>query len=280
MKICSFGAPGAEQAGLVDADGQVRDVSSVVQGWTAAHLQPGGLAAFEGLDLAQFPVVASDVRIGVPFTGTSKYICIGLNYSDHAAESGLAVPTEPLVFMKAPSAICGPNDDTIMPVGCTQLDWEVELGIVIGRQARNVSQDAALDHVFGYVLLNDVSERAFQFQSSQWDKGKGCDSFGPVGPFVARKEHIADPMALNLWLSVNGERRQDGNTRTMVFGISEIVSYVSRFMTLQPGDIIATGTPPGVGMGCKPSPIWLKEGDVVELGADGLGSQRQVVVRQ
>jgi len=280
MKICSFGLPGAERAGIVGPDGGMRDVSSVVPRWTTEHLVPGGLAMLESVDASALPEVDPAIRIGVPYSGMSKYVCIGLNYSDHAAESGLTVPSEPLVFLKAPSAICGPNDDTIMPVGSSKLDWEVELGVVIGSVARNVTQDAALNHVFGYCLLNDVSERAFQMQSSQWDKGKGCDTFGPIGPWVATRDEIADPQNVDLWLDVNGKRMQTGNTRTMIFNVSEIVSYLSRYMTLMPGDVIATGTPPGVGMGIRPEPVYLSEGDIVELGAPGLGQQRQRILRR
>lgn len=279
MRICSYGNPGQEKAGIVDAAGVLRDASALVPVWTPAHLAPGGLAVLDGIAPESLPAVDPASRIGVPFTGMSKYVCIGLNYSDHAAEAGLAVPSEPLVFLKAPSAVCGPNDDTIIPVGSSKLDWEVELGVVIGIPARNVSEDAALDHVFGYCLLNDVSERAFQMQSSQWDKGKGCDTFGPVGPWVATRDEIPDPQNLDLWLDVNRTRRQTGNTRTMIFTVREIVAYLSRYMTLLPGDIIATGTPPGVGMGMKPEPLYLQAGDVVELGAEGLGHQQQKIIQ-
>lgn len=278
MRICSFGEPGAERAGIVQENGDIRDVSSLVSVWTAGHLGQGGLSMLEGVDPDSLPLVDASTRIGVPYAGISKYVCIGLNYSDHAAEAGLAVPTEPLVFLKAPSAICGPNDDTVIPVGSSKLDWEVELGVVIGSLARNISEAEALDHVFGYCVLNDVSERAFQMQSSQWDKGKGCDSFGPVGPWIASRDMVPEPQNLDLWLNVNGVRRQTGNTRTMIFTVREIISYLSRYMTLMPGDIIATGTPPGVGMGFKPDPIYLNQGDVVELGISGLGQQRQRVV--
>lgn len=278
MKICSFGALGQERAGIVDETGLIRDVSDRVPVWTSAHLEPGGLSAIDVVNLGDLPIVDDSVRMGVPYRGISKYVCIGLNYSDHAAEAGLAIPTEPIIFLKAPSAICGPDDDTIVPVGSTKLDWEVEFGVVIGKMARNVSDVQALEHVFGYCLLNDISERAFQMQSSQWDKGKGCDSFAPIGPWVATRDEIADPQNVNLWLNVNGNRRQSGNTRTMIFGVHEIVSYVSRYMTLMPGDVIATGTPPGVGMGLKPEPLYLSPGDQVELGGTGLGKQRQIVV--
>lgn len=278
MKLCSFGPQGQERAGLVDADGRIRDISALVPRWTSDHLQPGVLSTLAALDVTALPEVAPGTRLGVPWSGISKYICIGLNYSDHAAESGLAEPSEPIIFLKAPSAICGPNDDTITPEGATKLDWEVEFGVVIGQSARNVSEEAALDHVFGYCLLNDISERGFQMQSSQWDKGKGCDSFGPVGPWLVSKDEIDDPQNVDLWLEVNGIRRQTGNTGTMIFTLRQIIAYVSRHMTLMPGDIIATGTPPGVGMAMRPDPVYLASGDVVELGGHGLGKQRQRVV--
>jgi len=223
--------------------------------------------------------VKGEPRLGVPFTGISKYVAIGLNYSDHAAEAGMAVPTEPIIFMKATTCICGPNDDTVEPRNATKLDWEVELAVVIGRLARYVSEDQALDFVAGYCVANDVSERAFQLQSSQWDKGKGCDTFGPLGPWLVTPDEVPDPQNLDMWLDVNGERMQTGNTRTMIFGVRKLISYCSQYMTLRPGDVIATGTPPGVGMGKKPQPVWLKPGDVVTLGIDGLGEQRQKVVR-
>lgn len=214
----------------------------------------------------------------MPWTGISKYVCIGLNYADHAAEAGLAVPDEPIVFLRAPSAICGPNDPTLMPPGGSKLDWEVELGVAIGTLARAVPQDAAIDHVAGYCLLNDVSERAFQMQSSQWDKGKGCDGFGPIGPWLVTANEVSNPQALDLVLDVNGTRMQSGNTATMIFGVAELIAYVSRYMTLLPGDVIATGTPPGVGMGIKPDPVFLTPGDVVTLSITGLGEQRQAIV--
>lgn len=280
MKLCSFGDVGKEAAGLIDHDGNLRDVSSIIPNWTRDHLEPGMLSTVNDWDLERFPIVPASTRVGVPYQGISKYVCIGLNYTDHAEEAGLAVPTEPLVFLKAPSAICGPNDDTIIPIGSSKLDWEVELGIVIGSTARNVSEQKAEDHIFGYCLLNDVSERAFQMQSSQWDKGKGCDSFGPIGPWVVTKDEIDDPHNIDLWLDVNGVRRQTGNTKTMVFSIAQIIAYLSRYMTLLPGDVIATGTPPGVGMGLKPEPVYLNVGDVVELGGGILGRQKQIIVKK
>ena len=217
--------------------------------------------------------------MGVPYVGITKFVAIGLNYSDHAKEAGMAIPTEPIVFLKATSSICGPDDDTIQPPHSTKLDWEVELGIVIGTKAQHVSEAQALDHVAGYCVVNDVSERAFQMQSSQWDKGKGYDTFGPIGPWLVTTDEITDPQNLNMWLDLNGKRMQSGNTRTMIFSCAHIVSYVSQYMTLLPGDIITTGTPPGVGMGVKPNPVWLQPGDVVTLGIEGLGQQRQKIVR-
>ncbi len=232
-----------------------------------------------GIDVEALPIVSGSVRMGAPIAGISKYICIGLNYSDHAAESGLPIPTEPIIFLKATSAISGPNDPIIQPPHSSQLDWEVELGIVIGKTAQYVSEDDALDHVAGYCLMNDVSERTFQLQSTQWDKGKGCDSFGPIGPWMVTKDEIRDVHNLEMWLDVNGARMQTGNTQNMIFKIPEIVSYCSRYMTLRPGDVIATGTPPGVGMGIKPNPVWLHPGDTVQLGIQGLGQQTQQVVK-
>lgn len=278
MKLCRIGQPGQEKPALVDNTGQLRDLSSILPEIDGAALSQASLAKLAALDPASLPRVSGSPRYGVPVANTSKFICIGLNYSEHAAESNLPIPAEPIVFLKAPSAICGPNDDTIVPLNSTKLDWEVELGIVIGEAGRNVPLENALDVVAGYCLINDVSERAFQMQSTQWDKGKGCDSFGPTGPWLVTKDEIEDPQQLGMWLKVNGVTMQDGNTRTMIFDVKTIVSYVSRYMTLMPGDIIATGTPSGVGMGKKPEPIWLKAGDVVELGIDGLGQQKQTVV--
>jgi 2-keto-4-pentenoate hydratase/2-oxohepta-3-ene-1,7-dioic acid hydratase in catechol pathway len=278
MKLCRIGQPGQEKPALVDRDGGLRDLSGVLPDLGGAALSTDGLAKLAAIDPASLPLVSGSPRYGVPVAGTSKFICIGLNYSEHAAESNLPTPPEPIVFLKANSAICGPNDDTVVPLNSTKLDWEVELGIVIGETARNVAPDKALDVVAGYCVINDVSERGFQMQSTQWDKGKGCDTFGPTGPWLVTKDEIPDPQALGMWLTVNGKTMQDGNTRTMIFDVRTIVSYVSRYMTLMPGDIIATGTPSGVGMGKKPEPIWLKAGDVVELGIAGLGQQRQTIV--
>ncbi|GLQ50039.1 fumarylacetoacetate hydrolase family protein [Dyella flava] len=278
MKLCRFGVAGAEKPGLIDAEGRLRDLSGICRDIDPTVLGPQGLTRLAKVDPASLPVVNESQRFGVPFTGTSKYICIGLNYSDHAVEAGLAVPSEPIVFLKATSALCGPNDDTIQPLGSTKLDWEVELGIVIGSRANNVAEADALSHVAGYCVLNDITERAFQMQSSQWDKGKGCDSFGPVGSWLVTADEVVDPQNLRLWLDVNGRRRQTGNTRTMIFSVKTLVSYVSRYMTLLPGDIISTGTPPGVGMFIKPEPVWLNVGDEVTLGIEGLGTQTQKIV--
>ncbi|PWC78845.1 fumarylacetoacetate hydrolase family protein [Azospirillum sp. TSH64] len=278
MKLCRYGQDGAEKPGLLDGEGRLRDLSSHCSDLTAEMLSPEGLRRLTAVDPAGLPVVDGNPRFGIPFTGTSKYVCIGLNYSDHAEEAGLAVPSEPIIFLKAVSAMCGPDEPTIQPLGSTKLDWEVELGVVIGTKAQCVSEADALSHVAGYCLLNDVSERAFQMQSSQWDKGKGCDTFGPVGPWLVTADEVADPQALCMWLDVNGQRMQDGSTATMIFGVRTLVSYVSRHMTLMPGDIIATGTPPGVGMGQKPEPAFLKVGDVVTLGIEGLGEQTQRVI--
>ena len=276
MKLCHFGPAGAEKPGLV-IDGAVHDASGLRGPWEPDDLSPEGLEAVARLDAAACPVVTPE-RMGVPWRGISKFVCIGLNYADHAAEAGMTPPSEPIVFLKANSAICGPDDPTPYPVGGSKLDWEVELAVVIGQLARNVSQADALSHVAGYCVTNDVSERAFQMQSGQWDKGKGCDGFGPLGPWLVTADEVPDPQALDLWLDVNGQRMQTGTTATMIFPVAEIVSYVSRYMTLMPGDVIATGTPPGVGMGQKPDPVFLKPGDVVELGIDGLGRQRQEIV--
>ncbi|MFG1190979.1 fumarylacetoacetate hydrolase family protein [Xanthobacter flavus] len=277
MKLCRYGAPGAEKPGLVDGDGRLRDLSGICADIGPREISPGGLAALAAVDPASLPEVEGRPRFGVPYSGMSKFICIGLNYSDHAAEAGMAVPDEPIIFLKALSALSGPDDPIIQPPHSTRLDWEVELGVVIGTTARHVDAADALDFVAGYCVVNDVSERAFQMQSSQWDKGKGCDTFGPVGPFLVTRDEVPDPQNLDMRLDVNGRRMQSGNTRTMIFDVREIVAYCSRYMTLLPGDIIATGTPPGVGMGMKPEPVWLHPEDVVELEIAGLGRQRQQV---
>lgn len=278
MKLCRYGKDGYEKAGLIDAQGKLRDLSKVTAGLDADSLSPRELARLAKIKPETLPVVTGNPRFGVPFTGISKYVAIGLNYSDHAAEAGMAVPTEPIIFFKATTSICGPNDDTVMPRNCTKLDWECELAIVIGTKAQYVSEEDSLNYVAGYCVANDVSERAFQLQSSQWDKGKGCDTFGPIGPWLVTTDEVPDPQNLDMWLDVNGERMQAGNTRTMIFGVRKLISYCSHYMTLLPGDVICTGTPPGVGMGKKPNPIYLKAGDVVTLGIQGLGQQQQKVV--
>jgi 2,4-didehydro-3-deoxy-L-rhamnonate hydrolase len=278
MKLCRYGKDGYEKPGIIDAQGCVRDLSKLVDRLDSTMLTPKELKKLARIKPETLPLVRGEPRLGVPYTGISKYIAIGLNYSDHAAEAGMAVPTEPIIFMKATTCICGPNDNTVQPRNSTKLDWEVELAVVIGRVTRYVSEDDALDHVAGYCVANDVSERAFQLQSSQWDKGKGCDTFGPLGPWLVTPDEVPDPENLDMWLDVNGERMQSGSTRTMIFGVKRLISYCSHHMTLLPGDVIATGTPPGVGMGKKPQPVYLKPGDVVTLGIDGLGEQRQKIV--
>jgi len=278
MKLCRFGPPGKERPGLVDTDGRIRDLSAHVTDIDASVLAPAALAELSKLDVAGLPVVEEGVRYGVPVAQVRKFIAIGLNYRDHAEEAGMAIPIEPIIFHKAISCLSGPDDDIVQPPHSTKLDWELELGVVIGSEAQYVSEANALDYVAGYCVVNDVSERAFQMQSSQWDKGKGCDTFGPIGPWLVTRDEVADPQNLDMWLDVNGERRQIGNSKTMIFSVAQIVSYCSRYMTLQPGDVICTGTPPGVGMGMKPEPQWLHPGDQIHLWIDGLGEQRQKVV--
>lgn len=279
MKLLRHGAPGAEKPGLLDADGHIRDLSAHVADIAGAALAPAELARLAALDPATLPLVADATRLGACVGAVGTFVGIGLNYADHAAESGMAIPAEPIVFLKATSCICGPNDDIVTPVGSTKLDWEVELGVVIGTTARNVAVATALDHVAGWCVVNDVSERAFQLErGGTWDKGKGCDTFGPIGPWLVTRDEIPDPSDLALHLSVDGVTRQRGSTRTMIFSVAEIVSYVSRFLTLRPGDVITTGTPPGVGMGHKPEPIFLRPGNVVRLSVAGLGEQTQTVV--
>ena len=263
---------------MIDAEGRLRDLSKVVENIGPKELSPRGLKMLAKLKPGSLPVVANGPRLGVPFVGIGKFVAIGLNYSDHAKEAGMAIPAEPVVFMKATSCISGPNDDIVQPRRSTKLDWEVELGIVIGAKARYVDEKDALGHVAGYCVVNDVSERAFQLVTSQWDKGKGFDTAGPIGPWLVTTDEITDPQRLDMWLDVNGKRMQSGSTRTMVFGCAQIVSHVSQYMTLMPGDVITTGTPPGVGMGVKPNPVFLKPGDVLTLGIRGLGEQRQKVV--
>ncbi|EEW24310.1 fumarylacetoacetate hydrolase family protein [Rhodobacter ferrooxidans] len=278
MKLLRHGPIGAEKPGLLHSDGSIRDLSGVVADIGGAALSDAGIAALRAVDAASLPVVAPGTRLGPCVAGTGKFICIGLNYSDHAAETGASVPPEPIIFMKATSAICGPNDPIIIPRGSVKTDWEVELAVIIGTKAKYVSEDKALDHVAGYAITNDVSERAFQTErSGQWTKGKSCDNFGQIGPWLVTRDEVADPQALAMWLTVNGEKVQNGSTRTMVYGVAHLVSYLTQFMTLHPGDVISTGTPPGVGLGMKP-PRYLKPGDVVELGVEGLGQQRQDVI--
>ena len=277
MKFLRYGEAGQEKPGILDADGNIRDLSGHVSDLSGAALAPDALAKLGAIDVNSLPKVEGNPRLGPCVAGTGKFICIGLNYSDHAAETGAAVPTEPIIFMKATSAIVGPNDDLVIPRGSEKTDWEVELGIIIGKTAKYVSEEDALDYVAGYCTVHDVSERAFQTErQGQWTKGKSCDTFGPTGPWLVTKDEVADPENLGMWLKVNGETMQNGSSKTMIFGVRHLVSYLSQFMSLQPGDIISTGTPPGVGMGMKPQ-RYLKAGDVVELGIEGLGSQKQNV---
>jgi 2,4-diketo-3-deoxy-L-fuconate hydrolase len=276
MKLVRFGNPGAEKPGLVDDQGRLRDLSNVIADLAPATLSRSALQKIAAIAPSTLPLVAGEPRFGVPIAGVGKFIAIGLNYADHAAEANLPLPSEPIVFQKAITSLSGPNDDVVLPKGSKKSDWEVELGIVIGTRASYVERADALEHVAGYCIVNDVSEREYQMErGGTWDKGKGCDSFGPVGPWLVTTDEVTDPQALDIWLDVNGQRMQADNTRTMIFGCAEIVSYVSQFMTLMPGDIIATGTPPGVGMGKKPAAIYLKPGDVMTLGIEGLGTQRQ-----
>jgi 2-keto-4-pentenoate hydratase/2-oxohepta-3-ene-1,7-dioic acid hydratase in catechol pathway len=278
MKFIRYGAPGAERPGLVDDAGHLRDLSGHTPHLDLPHLGAAGLEGLRRIDPNTLPKVRGPQRLGVPFTGISKFVGIGLNYVDHAAEAGMRVPSEPIVFLKATTCISGPDDPIELPRGSLKTDWEVELGVVIGRTARRVSESDAIGHVAGYCVVNDVSERAWQTErGGTWDKGKGFDSFGPIGPWLVTPDEVPDPQALALWLNVNGTPKQRGNTASMVFTVARLVSYVSECMTLLPGDIIATGTPPGVGMGIKPTPQFLRAGDVVELGIEGLGRQRQLV---
>jgi 2-keto-4-pentenoate hydratase/2-oxohepta-3-ene-1,7-dioic acid hydratase in catechol pathway len=280
MKLLRHGPVGQEKPGVLDPNGNIRDLSAVIDDIAAQHLSSSSLARLNELDVSQLPLVDSSTRLGPCVGGTGKFICIGLNYKDHAAEANLQVPPEPVIFMKATSAICGPNDNVIMPRTSTKLDWEVELGIVIGEHALNVTPDQAEQHIAGYCVINDVSERQFQNdREGQWTKGKSADTFGPTGPYLVTRDEVADPTNLDLWLEVNGHRYQNGNTQTMVYTPAFIVSYLSEFMSLHPGDIISTGTPPGVGLGQHP-PTYLKLGDVMSLGIGGLGQQKQTVVSQ
>lgn len=278
MKLLRFGEAGQEKPGLMGEDGLIRDLSGYVDDISGSVLGDAELSRLRGLDPASLPKVDDSVRIGPCVSDIGKVICIGLNYSDHAAEAGMDVPPEPVLFFKATSAICGPNDDVEIPRGSAATDWEVELAFVVGKEAKYVSEEDALDHIAGYCVMNDVSERDFQLRrSGQWVKGKSADTFGPVGPFLVTRDEITDPQALTMYLEVNGHRYQEGSTETMVYGVAFLLSYLSQFMSLQPGDIVTTGTPPGVGMGQKPDPIYLKPGDRMELGIEGLGVQRQLV---
>ncbi|WP_395456292.1 fumarylacetoacetate hydrolase family protein [Azospirillum melinis] len=277
MKLLRHGPRGAEKPGLLDAQGRIRDLSAHVGDIAGRWLLPEGLAEIAALPVDSLPPVDASTRLGPCVAGTGKFVCIGLNYSDHAAETGATVPSEPVIFMKATSTIQGPDDPVEIPRGSTKTDWEVELGVVIGKTAKYVSEAEALDHVAGYCVVNDLSEREFQIErQGQWTKGKSCDTFGPIGPWLVTKDEVPDPQALDMWLEVNGHRYQNGSTRTMVYGVAHIVSYLSQFMSLHPGDVISTGTPPGVGLGLKP-PTYLKPGDRIELEIQGLGRQRQLV---
>jgi 2-keto-4-pentenoate hydratase/2-oxohepta-3-ene-1,7-dioic acid hydratase in catechol pathway len=280
MKLVRYGPSGREKPGIVDADGQIRDLSRIVKDIDSAMLADGGLAKIKKANLKRLKPVLGRPRLGACVGNVRNFIAIGLNYSDHAAEAGMPIPKEPIIFNKAPTSICGPNDNTIIPKDSTKLDYEVELGIVIGKRARYLERNKAMSAVAGYFLSNDVSERAFQIDRSggQWNKGKGCETFGPIGPWFVTKDEIKDPQNLDMWLDVNGERRQTGNTKTMIFGVEHLVWYCSQFFVMEPGDIIITGTPPGVGLGFKPEPKFLQAGDVVTLGIEGLGQQTQKIV--
>jgi len=277
MRLLRYGPKGKERPGLLDSEGRIRDLSSLLSDITAQTLSPEGLSALSALDVTALPEVNAPVRYGTPYNGPGKIICVGLNYRDHAAETGQAVPDEPVLFLKATSALNGPNDPVVLPRSSVKSDWEVELGVVIGRKARYVTWDDALSHVAGYCVVNDLSEREYQIErGGQWDKGKGCDTFGPVGPWLVTPDEIGDPQNLDLWLEVNGHRRQSGSTKTMVFDVATLISYISQFMTLNPGDLISTGTPPGVGHGQTPA-VYLRAGDIIRLGISQLGEQTQQV---
>jgi 2-keto-4-pentenoate hydratase/2-oxohepta-3-ene-1,7-dioic acid hydratase in catechol pathway len=279
MKLLRYGPAGHEQPAVLDSHGRIRSLAGRIADLDPQHLSPAGLARLAAIDPASLPAAPGSPRLGVPFAGTRKFIAIGLNYADHAAESNLPIPAEPVVFTKAVSCLQGANDDVMLPRGSRKTDWEVELGVVIGTTARYVEERAALEYVAGYTIVNDLSEREYQIErGGTWDKGKGCDTFGPVGPWLVTRDEVQDVQSLDMWLEVNGKRMQTGNTRTMIFTVARIVSYVSHFMTLEPGDIITTGTPPGVGMGRKPEPVYLAPGDTMRLGIAGLGEQRQSVI--
>jgi 2-keto-4-pentenoate hydratase/2-oxohepta-3-ene-1,7-dioic acid hydratase in catechol pathway len=278
MKLVRYGATGQEKPGMIDADGTLRDLSAHVADITGATLDDDSIAKLRAVDPATLPAVEGNPRMGACVGDIGKFMCIGLNYADHAAETGADIPEHPILFMKANSAITGPNDDVVMPRGSVKTDWEVELGVVIGKAAKYVSEEEALDYVAGYCLCNDVSERHFQTSlTGQWTKGKSCDTFGPTGPWLVTRDEVEDPQNLDMWLDVNGKRMQTGNTKTMIFTVAQVISHLSQLFTLHPGDVISTGTPPGVGMGMKPEPVYLKDGDVMELSIQGLGIQRQNV---
>ncbi|MGP1355277.1 ureidoglycolate lyase [Roseicyclus sp.] len=278
MKLLRYGAPGSEKPGMLDAEGRIRDLSAVVADIAGDTLAPEGLARLAALDPADLPRVEGAPRLGPCVGGVGKFICVGLNYADHAAESGMPVPPEPVLFFKATSAICGPDDPVRIPRNSSKTDWEVELGVVIGKAGSYIDEADAMDHVAGYCVINDWSEREFQMErAGQWMKGKSCDSFGPIGPWLVTRDEVPDPQDLAMWLEVDGHRYQDGSTRTMVYGVRHLVHYISRFMSLQPGDVISTGTPPGVGLGQKP-PVYLREGQIVRLGIAGLGEQTQTAI--
>ncbi|TCL05082.1 MULTISPECIES: fumarylacetoacetate hydrolase family protein [Sodalis] len=275
MKLLRYGLPGEERPGILDNHGRIRSLDKYILDVGGSALLPASLDVLRGLDIQQLPLVGGEPRLGPCVGGVGKFICIGLNYADHAAETGAAIPGEPIVFNKWTSAIIGPNDEVQIPRESVKTDWEVELGVVIGQGGRYISEQDALDHVAGYCVVNDISEREWQIErGGTWDKGKGCDTFGPIGPWLVTADEIPDPQALNLWLEVDGKRYQNGNTGTMIFGVRHVISYLSRFMSLQSGDIIATGTPPGVGMGQKPQPVYLRAGQTMRLGVEGLGEQR------
>jgi ureidoglycolate lyase len=281
VKLLRYGPKGREKPGLLDKDGQIRDLTAHVTDVAGEALLPDSLKKLAALDAAKLPLATGDLRIGPCVGRIGKFICIGLNYADHAAESNAPIPKEPIVFMKATSAVCGPNDDVEIPKGSEKTDWEVELGVVIGKPAKYVPENHAMDYVAGYCVVNDVSEREFQLErgGGQWDKGKGCDTFGPTGPWLVTKDELPDPHNLAMWLEVDGKRYQNGNTKTMIFNVPKLVSYLSHFMSLQPGDVISTGTPPGVGLGQKPHPIYLKAGQTMRLSIAGLGEQKQRLVQ-
>ena len=279
MKLVRFGSPGQEKPGIVDQEGKIRDLSSIVDDISGPALLDSELEGIRSTDLYGLPLVDEGIRLGACVSGIGKFLCIGLNYSDHAKEANMPIPEEPIMFMKATSAVVGANDDVTIPKDSNKSDWEVELGVVIGKTARHVSENDALSHVAGYCVVNDLSEREFQIErGGQWVKGKSCDTFGPIGPWLVTRDEIPDPQALLMWLEVDGVRYQDGSTSTMIFGVAELISYCSRFMTLETGDVISTGTPPGVGMGQKPEPIYLKAGQQIRLGVEGLGEQEQKTV--